>query len=339
LKNGLDSSLNCSGFVEGFNLEVIVKAILSVLGKKDKSIGGYVTLSDSSQTISIQITDQVTKQFSLDRKIPIKNLIHDATLHIMRIKQPQTLFSYYNVKRDTLAIHEAYNYLAKHRELISNNDFYITATGMALFTKDYEKATSWSDSLIQKFPNDVNSYSTKALVYEYQIFYSDADSLKKVKYTQLYIENLKKAIATNTSEDGKDRLNNKIFLKLFWYYYSQSDYKLAIEYAEKANAIEPLSAAFNNYLAYAYIYQKNYNKAELLLKKATSSEPNNGNYWDSMAELYSLQGKDSLAVVYLKKALNSPQKSETVSEKAYQKDPRWQKLKKRQDFRVLVEKL
>jgi tetratricopeptide (TPR) repeat protein len=325
--------------VEGFNLKVIVKTILAILGKKDKSIGGYVTVSDSSQTMAIQITDQITKPFSIGKQQPIKNLIHDATLHIMRVKQPLVLFSYYNIKRDTAGIIAAYNYLEKHRELINDDDFYIAATGMGLFTKNYEKASAWSDSLVQKFPDDMNSYSTKALVYEHQIAYSDADSLKKVKYTQLYIANLNKAIATNATKEGKERLDNRVYLRLFGYYYSRKEYKQAIEAAEKANAIEALNAQYNNFLAYAYMGQKNYTKAEQLLKKVTDEEPKNGNYWDSLAELYCIEGKDSLAVINLKKALIAPQKSEAVSVQAYQKDIRWQRLQKRKDFRALVGQL
>ncbi|MFN8432322.1 MAG: hypothetical protein U0V04_20255, partial [Spirosomataceae bacterium] len=94
----------------------------------------------------------------------------------------------------------------------------------------------------------------------------------------------------------------------------------------------------NNALCYSYIDAKNYNKAEQFIKKAINIEPDNANYWDSLAEVYALQRKDSLCVATLKKALDSPIKIGTVSTKAYQKDPRWQNLQNRRDFRSLLKR-
>lgn len=321
--------------VEGFNLKVIVKSILGVLGKKDKSIGGYVTASDSAQIMAVQITDQLTKQFRIGHQKPVEELIHDATLHIMRIKQPLVLFSYYSAKSDTVALHDAYKYLTKHREVINNDDFYIAAMGMGLFVRNYDLADAWADSLLQRYPDDIISYTTKAQVYQFRSYFTASDSLQKVKYNQLYVDYLKKALLHGSERDKRLYLR-VINLNLFNHYYGLKQYKVALEYAQKADAAEPLSAQFNNLLAYVYIKQKNYDKAEQLLKKVTNEEPNNGNYWDSVAELYAIQRKDSLAVVNLAKALNAPLKSANVSVQAYQTDPRWQHLQPRKDFRALV---
>ncbi len=336
-KNNDNTQILSDVNVEGFNLKVIVKTVLSLLGKKDKNIGGYVTLSDSSQTMSLQITDQITKKFSVGRQKPIKNLIREATLHIMRIKQPRVLLTYYQAQNDTVAILEAYNYLVKHRELTQNYDFYQASCMVYNFVNDFDRADAWADSLLQKFPNEMNSYLNKAGVSIYRIRLGNLDSLEKRKYNQIQVEYLKKAIVHNTNDGEKVPLDD-VYLRLSGYYFSQNNEKLGAEYAEKSNAIEPLNAASYNYLGYVYIRQKNYTKAEQYIKNATKADPEDANYWDSLAELYALQGKDSLSVVYMKKALKSPIKVITVSIKAYQKDPRWQKLQKRKDFQALLRK-
>jgi tetratricopeptide (TPR) repeat protein len=323
--------------VEGFNLKAIVKTILSLLGKKEKSIGGYVTLNGDSQTLSLQITNQITQKFSIGRQQPIKNLIRDATLHIMRIKQPSLLFVYYQIKNDTVAVKEAYNYLVKYREVTRDYDFYNTSYRMALFVRDLDKAEAWADSLLQKFPDDISGYVNKAATTYAKINYNNLDSLEQIKYNRIYVENLEKAIVHDT-KDGEKATLEDVYLRLSGYYFSQKNDKLGIEYAEKSNAVEPLNAASYNFLGYVYIRQKNYAKAEQYIISATKEDPDNGNFWDSLAEVYALQGKDSLAVVYLKKALKAPVKVPTVSVKAYQKDPRWQGLQKRKDFQALLRK-
>jgi tetratricopeptide (TPR) repeat protein len=320
--------------VEGFNLKVIVKTILSILGKKDKNIGGYVTVSDSTQTIAIQITDQITKQFSIGRKASVKNLVHNATLHIMRIKQPLTLLNYYGNRNDIVAVLDVFKYLQSHRNVINDDDFYIASSGIALFTKDFDKADAWADSLLQRFPNEMTAYTIKANSYLYRAKYSNIDTLEKIKYGQLSADYLKKAIIHNTINGEKVPLT-RLYFQLSGYYFDLNNEKLGMEYLNK---IETFDAETYNYLGYVYIKQKNYSKAELAFKSATNDAPENGNYWDSLGELYALQGKDSLSVVYLRKALKSPVKVEGVSIEAYKKDPRWQRLQKRKDFQLLLHK-
>jgi tetratricopeptide (TPR) repeat protein len=323
--------------VEGFNLKVIIKTMLSLLGKKDKNIGGYVTLTDSSQTMSLQITNQITKQFSIGRQKSIKNLIRDATLHIMRIKQPSLLLIYYQARNDTVAVKEAYNYLVKYREVTRDYDFYNTSYRMSIFVKDLDNADTWADSLLQKFPEDISGYLSKAGIGYYKVNYTNIDSLEKIKYNRVYVENLKKATLNKTNDGEKSSLED-VYLRLSGYYFSQKNDKLGIEYAEKSNAIEPLNAASYNFLGYIYIRQKNYTKAEEYIINATKEDPENANYWDSLGELYAIQDKDSLSVVYLRKALKSPYKVATVSVEAYKKDPRWLRLQKRKDFQLLLRK-
>lgn len=321
--------------VEGFNVKSIVKTILSILGKKDKSIGGYVTLSDSTQTISVQISDQITKKISVSKNKPIDDLIHDATLHIMRIKQPLILLSYYMEKRDSLGINEAYYYLVKHRDIIRDFDFYTASSGMSLYEKDFDRADAWADSLLQKFPEEMGTYRSKAYVYLYKFYYGNADSLEKLKYSKLYTEYLKKSIVHNNYDGEKVPLGNT-YIELADHYFRTKQVKLGINYLEKSEEIEPLPSYTYNYLGNMYIQQKKYLQAERAIRKAISIESDNGNYWDSLAELNVLQGKDSVAILNLKKALNSRKKVKEVSVEAYKKDPRWQRLQKRKDFLILL---
>ena len=216
--------------------------MLSLLGKKDKNIGGYVTLNDSSQTMSLQITNQITKKLNIGRQKPIKNLIRDAALHIMRIRQPALLLVYYQAQNDTVAVKEAYNYLVKYRDVTRDYDFYNASYRISLFVRDFDKADAWADSLLQKFPDDIAGYLSKASTSIIKINYGNLDSLEKVKYNRIYVENLEKAIVHDT-RDGEKATLEDVYLRLSGYYFSQKNEKLGIEYAEKSNAIEPLNAA------------------------------------------------------------------------------------------------
>ena len=66
--------------IEGFNLRAVTKSILSILGKKNKNIGGYVTLNDSTQRIAVQVTDQITQPLSIKKGESAQNLIRKATV-------------------------------------------------------------------------------------------------------------------------------------------------------------------------------------------------------------------------------------------------------------------
>ena len=83
--------------VEGFNLRAVTKSILALLGKKDKSIGGYVTLSDSTQTVAIQVTNEITQPLSIKRNEPAQYLIHKAAMEIMKVRSPKALIYYYRL--------------------------------------------------------------------------------------------------------------------------------------------------------------------------------------------------------------------------------------------------
>jgi hypothetical protein len=85
--------------IEGFNLKAVTKSVLAVLGKKNKSIGGYITLDDSTQTVSIQVTDQITQPVSVKRNESAQKLIHKATLEIMKAKAPEMLRNEVEIKR------------------------------------------------------------------------------------------------------------------------------------------------------------------------------------------------------------------------------------------------
>ena len=321
--------------VEGFNLKAVMKSAMALLGKKNRTIGGYVTLSDSAQTIAVQITDQMTTKVKVSRKDSIPMLIHKATLQIMRVKRPITLLSYYMRMRDTLEIFETERYVKQNREAINDDDFFISSSSLALFKKDYADADIWADSMLLKFPNDMYSYLLKAKVASFRMYYDTKDSVTKAKLGRSYLDYSQKAIE-------HDKIGNKlvpvgeVYFDMAGYYIQTGNAKVAKEYLDKANKLSPLTAMQNNGMAYYFMSVKDYKEAEKYLQRATKTEPSNGDYWDSLGELYSLQGKDSLAIVYLQKALFSLKKSATVSKKAYQKDPRWVKIAKRKDFKKLL---
>ena len=321
--------------VEGFNLRAVTKSILALLGKKDKSIGGYITLSDSTQTVAIQVTNEITQPLSINRNESVQHLIHKAAMEIMKVRSTKSLIYYYMVRKDTDMVNKVYDYLKKRRELMDDYYFYMTSVAVALNSLDYEQAFAWSDSAAIKFPNDKLVYYTRAEIYMTRVYNDKADSATMRNYKRLFVETMRK-VSEPGLPDQSGNLNQTANHYLAYFYANESDFKSFFDLVERNHMEQTLNAPLNNILAYAYIGQKKYKKAEEALHKAISQAGDVSNYWDSLAELYSIQGKDSLAVAHLAKALKSPQKSADVSAKAYQTDPRWQRLRKRLDFQQLL---
>jgi tetratricopeptide (TPR) repeat protein len=322
--------------IEGFNLKAVTKSVLAVLGKKNKSIGGYITLDDSTQTVSIQVTDQITQPVSVKRNESAQKLIHKATLEIMKAKAPEMLIVHYMAKKDTAMVKKIYKYLTKHREFTKDYYFYSISIYVSLLEKRYDKAVVWSDSSLKKFPNDKMTFYDKAEIYRTLAYGAKTDSVTTNKNKRLYVENLRKIKEPGRTAENKGDFDKIADMALTQFFYREKDYKSAIGMLEKLDAKYTLNAAQNNSLAYAYMSQKDYKKAEDALQKAVYLADDNGDFWDSLAELYSLQNKDSLAVVNLAIALRCPQKSAAVSVSEYEKDARWQRLQKRGDFQVLM---
>ena len=321
--------------VEGFNLRAVTKSILALLGKKDKSIGGYVTLSDSTQTVAIQVTNEITQPLSIKRNEPAQYLIHKAAMEIMKVRSPKALIYYYMVKKDTDMVNKVYSYLKKRRGLMDDYYFYMTSVAVALDSLNYEEAFAWSDSSAKRFPNDKLIYYTQAEIYSTLAYNAKADSATIRKYKRLFVENMRKVSEPGVPAEAAN-LDQTANVYLAYFYANENDIKSLIDLVERKHMEQTLDAHLNNVLAYAYMARKDYKKAEGALRRAVSRAGDVSNYWDSLAELYSIQGKDSLAVVHLSKALKSPQKSADVSAKAYQTDTRWQRLRKRPDFQRAI---
>ena len=341
-KSTMGSNANNTEFlnelsVQGFNLKAVTKSILALLGKKDKSIGGYITLSDSTQTVAIQVTDQTTQPLFIKRNESAQHLIHKAAMEIMKVLSPKALVTYYMVKKDTVMVNNVYAYIKKHRELMTDYYFYITSVAVALNSLNYEEARIWSDSLAKRFPNDKSVYYTQAEIYMTLVYHAKADSVTTRKYKRLFVENMRK-VGEPGLPDESHNLSETANRYLAGFYANENDFKSFIDLVERNHMETTLSPALNNALAYAYIIPKNYKKAEEALQRAISQASDVGDFWDSLAELHSLQGNDSLAVVNLTTALRCPQKSAVVSVSAYQQDARWQRLQKRPDFQQLLKR-
>ncbi len=320
--------------VQGFNLKAIVNSTMALLGKKNKNIGGYVVLSDTTQTLVVQITDQLATKVNISHKAPIQAVIHAAALQIMRVKLPTNLALYYNSKGDNQSIVQLAKFLKQNKTAIPQLKYFYIQFLSSLVKKDYKKATAWSDSLLLNFPNEMRSYETRAYIYRYRLYF-EKDTLKKIKLGNQMVSWTKKAIEHNVVE-GKTATVNDLYLDLADYYIRNNNLKLGEENLTKGKDFLLQSPYYSNKLGYAYISQKDYKIAEIYIKKAVDLDEENSNYLDSMAELCVLQGKDSLAVIYIEKALNAPKATILVSKKNYQKDVRWVNLKTRKDFQKLV---
>ncbi|GAB3513822.1 hypothetical protein GCM10027341_56300 [Spirosoma knui] len=321
--------------VEGFNLRAVTKSILALLGRQDRTIGGYITLSDSTQQVSIQVTDQITQPLSIGRHEPAQKLIHQAALEIMKVRSPKALITYYMIKKDSVMVDKVYAYLKKHRTLMSDYYFYMTSVAVALNSLNYEEAFAWTDSAASQFPTDKLAYYTRAEIYMTLAAHSKADSATIRNYKQLFVDNMRKVGEPGLPAQAANMAQTANFY-LAGFYVRENDAESLIDLMEHNRLETRLSAPIYNALAYGYMARSDYKKAEESLHIALSQAGQVGDYWDSLAELHSRQGRDSLAVVYLGKALKSPQKSEAVSAKAYRADARWQRLRKRTDFQQLL---
>ena len=321
--------------VQGFNLKAIVNSTLALLGKKNKNIGGYVTLSDTTQTLVIQITDQLATKVNISHKAPIQAMIRAAALQIMRVKLPTNLVSYYNSRGDNQAIIQLGKYLSRNKTAIAPLKYFYIQSLASLVKKDYKKAVAWSDSMLLNFPNEMRSYDNRATIYRYRLAF-EKNTLQKIKIGKQLVFWVKKAIEHNVVE-GKTVPVNDLYIDLASYYIKDKNLKLGEEHLNMGKSLLLQSPYYNNQLAYAYISQKDYKSAEIYIKKAVDLDEENSNYLDSMAEICALQGKDSLAVIYIKKALDAPKATILVSKKNYQKDPRWEQLTKRADFKKTLQ--
>lgn len=322
--------------IEGFNLKAVTRSIMAIMGKKNKSIGGYITLNDSTQTAAIQVTNQITQPISIGRKEPAQNLIRKATLEIMKVRYPGAIIAYYMTKKDTVMVKSVYSYLVRHRELTKDYSFYDLSISVALYERRFNEAFAWADSLQAKFPNDKATFYGRAKIYIILAYYTKTDSATVSKNKRLYVENLLKAKEPGRTIESGSSIDESINTVLARHYLNEKDYPAFTRIVEEMNGKLSSDAAQNNMLAYAYIYQKEYKKAEAALQRAVLLAGDVGDYWDSLAELYSLQNKDSLAVANLAIALKCSQKSSSVSVEAYQKDTRWDRLRKRGDFQALL---
>ncbi len=322
--------------IEGFNLKAVTRSIMAIFGKKNKHIGGYVTLNDSTQTAAIQVTDQITQPISIRRNEPAQNLIRKATLEIMKVRSPGGLIAHYMTKNDTVMVKSVYNYLSRHRELTKDFYFYELSISMALYERRTKEAFAWADSLELKFPNDKWTFYERAKIYALLAYYTKSDTATTNKNKRLYVENLLKAKEPGRTTENYRDIDDQIDIALAGFYYNEKDYKSFIPILERMRSKQALNAAQYNGLAYAYFYQKDYGEAEIAVQRAVLLAGDVGDYWDSLAEIYSVQGKDSLAVANLAIALKSPQKSAAVSVQAYQTDARWDRLRKRSDFQALL---
>jgi hypothetical protein len=322
--------------IEGFNLKAIVNGALTLLGKKNKSVGGYVTLSDSLQTMSVQITDQMTARVSINRNEKVEGLIRKATLQIMRVKRPLDLVNYYIVKRDTVSLYELEKFWQNNRKSIKDITFYHASVYFANHRKDYKKSIVWVDSLIAKEQDKGYPYYVKAQIRIRQAYLDQTiDAKKKEEYSKLYVEAMKNAIKFEEEEKEEDRSTYQYYMDLLGFYYGTQKPKEGIECLEAMKKIKPHDAMQNNMLAYMKMQQNDLEGAQEAIDKALQAEPENGDFIDSKAEFYLKQGKDSLAVVYLRKALAAPIKIQ-VSKEKYKTDPRWDKIRNRPDFKKMM---
>ena len=324
--------------IEGFNLKAITKSILAVFGKKNKTIGGYITLNDSTQTVAVQVTDLITQPLSVKRNEAAQKLIHKATLEIMKVKAPGLLIAYYQVKNDTVMVKTIYAYLFRHRELIKDDRFYDIAIAISLYNRQYDTALAWADSMQQKYPTDKLTFYDKAKIYGKLAYQLKTDSVTTRKNKRLFVDNLRKVKELDGTPELDAYFDILVDKALINFYYNEKDYESLKQITEKVSVKQSLDAPMNNVLAYTFMENKDFKRAEEALKRAVFLASNNGDYWDSLAELYSIQGKDSLAVVNLKIALRCSQKSPEVSVQAYQKDDRFQRLRKRNDFQLLMKR-
>jgi tetratricopeptide (TPR) repeat protein len=335
-----------------FDLNSLFQVGKKILGKKDKTIKGYLTLDSNRVQLVVQMTDQAAYPLSIRRSESLDSLLHQAALHIIRQTTPQYLVYYFLGKQD----------FEKAEDLIQTIDFQLDSRpktktydyeriqlelsrcNLSLAKNDFDGALQHAENLRQRYPKDiagsvqtVNILAAKVIELENE----GSEPAQIVALSQKAIE-----VAESIEKGGLgsiflDKSKELGYLYANWAYLLEKihapDDKILAMYKRATQLIPQSSFAYNN-LSYHYMDRKDYAAAEAALKKAVLANPKDGNTWDTYAELALLQRDTIHFYDYAERALQNQSPTHGITVEVYRTDKRWQGVAKEPRFLKLLEK-
>ena len=346
-----------------FDLHSLFQVGKVLLGKKDRTIKGNITLDSNTLNLSLQMPDEAaTPQsqsgliqnslFSSRNKKPLDSIIHEGAVFLIRRTTPQYLVYYY---LDRQQFSQAETLLQEIDFKLNNNrknstydydriQWYMSWTNLLLAQRNFEAAFQKAEELQKMYPNDIASYAQMVNILMSQVVNLENQGLDTAAYVPLARR------AVSISENIEKKGFNSIFLDknmakgwtyANWAYMLQKcqadDKNILSKYQKAIELLPRASFAYNN-LSYFYMDKKDYTAAEDVLKKALLAEPKDGNSWDTYAEVMSIKGDDAHFYEYLEKALQNRNPTEGITAALYANDQRWARFRQEKKFQDLLKR-
>lgn len=343
---------NKLGVIDLHSLFSLGKALL---GKKDKTIKGHITIDDNNFSLSIQMPDIQYYKFSLAKNSPIDSLIHQAAIYLIRQTTPQYLVYYYLNKQDFEETEKLLQEIdfkltsdnRSHKTATYDYDriqWYMSWTNLLLAKKNYAKALQKAEELQHIYPSDLAAYSQIVNILNSEVIDLENQRTDTTRYLSLARK------AMNLAQEIEQKNWNSVFLNkqmamgwLYanWAYMQQKcdpDSPEILPKYLKAIELLPHAASPYNMLSYYYMDKKEYIEAENCIKKALLADVRDGNSWDTYAEIMVLKNDTTHFYDYIEKALQNSNPTQGITSQYYATDARWLPFRNTPDFQRLLKK-
>jgi tetratricopeptide (TPR) repeat protein len=335
-----------------FDFQALFQVGKVILGKKDKTIKGHLTLDSTLIQLYIQMPDDVMIPLSISKNTSMDSLTLQAAEFLIRHTTPQYLVYYYLNKQQYA---EAETLLQEiDFKLISNKknthydyeriQWYIGYINFHLAQQDFESALRKAEMLKEAYPKDLAAYAQTVNIYMSQLVKlenSGADTAT-IKDIALKAAN----IATKIEKEDFNSLFLEKQMGMGWTYanwaymlqkINPNDASILPKYQKAIEILPNASFAYNNF-SYYYLDKKDYTACEEVLKKAVLADPKDGNSWDTYAEVMLQKGDMLRFYDYIEKALQNLNPTEGITAELYAADKRWEKVRGEKRFQDLLSK-
>jgi tetratricopeptide (TPR) repeat protein len=335
-----------------FDFQALFQVGKVLLGKKDKTIKGHLTLDDGLMKLYIQMPDAEMIPLSIPSNLPMDSLTQQAAQFLIRHTTPQYLVYYFLNQQK---FEEADKLLQEiDFQLISNNknthydyeriQWHIGYINYYLAQQDFENALLKAETLRNAYPNDLAPYAQLVNVYTAQLVQIEnngADTLTVKSIAQKAVDVATKIEKNDFNSIFLDKKMGLGWVYANWAYMLQKinldDVRILPKYQKAIEILPTASFAYNNF-SYYYLDKKDYKSCENILNKAILADPKDGNSWDTFAEVM-LTKNDTLRYFdCLEKALQNLNPTEGITAELYSKDKRWERMWGEKRFQYLIKK-
>jgi tetratricopeptide (TPR) repeat protein len=330
-----------------FDFQALFQVGKVILGKKDKTIKGHLTLDSTLIQLYIQMPDDVMIPLSISKKMPLDSLTQQAAEFLIRHTTPQYLVNYFINKQQFVEAEKLMQEI--DFQLISNINYeriqwYIGWINFYTAQQDFENALRKAEELRDTYPKDLAAYVQIVNIYMSQIV-----QLENRRADVSIIKGIAQKAADVATQIEKEDYNSLFLDKKMglgwtyanWAYMLQklnpNDADILPKYKKAIEILPKASFVYNNF-SYYYLDKKDYTACEEVLKKAVLADPKDGNSWDTYAEVMLLKGNSERFYDYLEKALQNRNPTEGITAELYAVDKRWEPVREEKRFQDLLKK-